>query len=139
MRLGIKVLNVGASLNSFKQVPFVRIARGETLDLAFQLVDLDQDGLRYIPSAGATVQFQVPRMIDVVVAPNNSRAYVNNTIDRPASQAFSQDPSIWTVSLISQDTSTLISNSIRVVLTEGANTKIATLTQAIKVIDGHEN
>ena len=138
MRLGVKLLNVGASANSFKQVDLIRVQRGETLDVVFQLVDLDQDGLRYMPAAGATVQVQILRQISILPADRNQRVTTDPTIDRPADVAFAGDTSIYKLPLIAADTMALVSNSIRVVLTEGSNVKIATLSQAIKCIDTQE-
>lgn len=139
MRLGIRLLNVGASLNSFKQVDLIRVSRGETLDLVFQLVDLDQAGLRYIPAAGATVQVQIQRAIDIQPVDRYSRLTVDPTIDRAADVAFVGDSSIYKLPLVEADTNNLVSNSFRVILTEGVNKKIATLSQAIKVIDSQES
>lgn len=139
MRLGIKLLNVGATLNQFQYANIIKIARGETLNLTFQLVDLDQNGLRYVPAAGATVQVQLPRSADQIKVDMQHRSVIDSTIDRPAAQAFSQDGSIWTLPLIAADTLSMVSTLIRVVVVEGPSSKIATLNSAIKIIDGQDN
>lgn len=138
MRLGLRLLNVGATVNNHQQVEQVSIARGETLDLCFQLVDEDQDGLRYIPASGATVRFQIPRADQVVAAPLNTRQTVNNGIDRPAIAAWDGDRSCWKVILSASETNQMVSGSIRATVTEGSSVKIASHTQAIKVIDGQD-
>lgn len=138
MRLGIKLLNVGATVNNHKHVDLISIARGETLDVCFQLVDEDQDGLRYIVAPGGTVNFQIPRADQTVAAPLNTRQTVNNGVDRQAIAAWDGDRSCWKVSLTSSETEKMVSGSIRVTVTEGSSKKIASHTQAIRVIDGQD-
>lgn len=141
MRLGIKILNVGATLNSHTRVPFIRVARGETLNLYVQLVDLDQKDLRYIPDAQATVRIQIPRSIDVVPGTNgsNSRTLEDLTINRLAAPGWGgEDRSIWYIPLSSADTESLISNSVRVVVTETTGKKIGVCQQAIQVINSED-
>lgn len=140
MRLGIKLLNVDATINQFQQKDLIQIARGETVNVIFQFVDLDQKGLRYVPAAGATVTVTLPRSDEVIAVAtvSASRDRVNKTISRPAAPAFSEDRSIWMLPLSSADTQTLISNSMKVELTEGSKKKIASLTQAIKIISDYE-
>jgi hypothetical protein len=138
MRLGLRILNVGASVNNHKQVDQISIARGETLDLCFQLVDEDQDGLRYVPAAGATVRFQIPRADQVIAAPLNTRQTINNGVDRQAVAAWDGDRSCWKVTLTGAETSQMVSGSVRATVTEGSSVKIASYTQAIRVIDGQD-
>jgi hypothetical protein len=132
MRLGIKLLNIGATLNNHKRVSQVQIAKGETCEIAFQLVDLDQDGLRYIPQAGATVEVKIAR-IDEVGFVNGERTFTNKTITRPAA-GWADDRSVWRVPLTTTDTESLVSNSIQVTLTEGSEIKRASVQQAIRII-----
>lgn len=136
MRLGLRLLNVEASVNKFEYVDQIRIARGETLDLCFRLVDEEQEALRYVPSSAAAVQFLILRSDEVMAAPLNTRIKVNNGIDRPAVPAWDGDRSCWKVILTSADTEKMVSGSIKVVVTDGSSKKIASLTQAIKIIDG---
>jgi uncharacterized cupin superfamily protein len=138
MRLGLRLLNVGAAVNNHKQVEQITIARGETLDVCVQLVDEDQDGLRYVPAAGATVLLQIPRSDQVIAAPLNTRQNVNNGLSRQAIAAWDGDRSCWRVSLFSSDTENMVSGSIRVTVTEGSSKKIANHTQAIRVLDGQD-
>ncbi len=136
MRLGIKLLNTSATLNQFRSVDQIRISQGETVDLFFQLVDLDQGGLRYIPAPGAAVQVQIPRSPEVIaITTNNTRQVVDPTVNRAAGNPFSEDRSIWMISLIDLDTAQMVSNSLRITLSEGTSTKIAFVNQAIKMID----
>jgi len=141
MRLGLKLLNSNSSLNQISEIPFLRLARGETADLMFQIVDLDQKGLRYIPAAGATVKVQIPRSPQILPDPNgtNNRITADYSIDQAVSPAFADDKSIYKLPLLATQTATMISTNVRVVVTEGSQVKIATLTQAIKIIDNQEN
>lgn len=139
MRLGIKLLNTSASLNSFKQVSTIKLVKGETLDLFFQLVDLEQNGLRYIPPTGSIVEVTIPR--SPVIEPSqfmNARETIDYSIARQAVLAFPEDRSIWKLPLIETETVNMISNSIRVVVTEGTIKKIAFHNGAIQVIDGQD-
>ena len=54
MRLGIKLLNQSAQLNDFQYIDQLKIQKGDTSRLTFQLWDLEKDQ-RYIPPAGATI------------------------------------------------------------------------------------
>ena len=138
MRLGLRLLNAGATVNNHKQVDQVTIARGETLELCFQLVDEDQEGLRYVPGSAATVRFQIPRADQVIAAPMNTRQTVNNGVDRLAIPAWDGDRSCWKVALTAPETNQMVSGSIRATVTEGSSVKIASYTQGIKVIDGQD-
>jgi hypothetical protein len=138
MRLAAKLLNTSATLNSFRQVNSISIARGETVDLFVQLVDLDQNGLRYIPVSGATLQMQLPRSNEVLADVNQTRQIINRGIARAAINPFPEDRSIWKVTLVEADTLSLVSNSLRLELTEGSTKKITSIAQAIRVGDGQD-
>jgi hypothetical protein len=139
MRLGIKLLNSSATVNQLQEISVLKIARGETADLVFQLVDLDQKGLRYIPAQGATVQISLPRNPDIIPDPGvgYGRVTIDNSINRTAGAAFADDRSIYKLPLLAADTKNLISTNIKVTVTEGASVKIATFAQAISVEDGN--
>ena len=137
MRLGLKLV-AAPSVNQIRPMTEYAIARGEDVEVAFQLVDLDQGGLRYIPATGATVQFQILRSSLVLPAANNSRTTADYSIDRAAVCPFSGDASIWKCSLLAIDTSTMVSGGIRVVVTEGSSKKIASLGAAIRIVDGQD-
>lgn len=141
MRLGLKLLNTDATVNNFKYLTFLSVARGETFDILFQLVDLEKEGHRFVPATGATVEFQMNRSIEVVPDPayqGSSRLKQDNSIIKPAIKAFSGDDSIWKVSINATDSAKLISNSIRVVLTQGTDIKIASLNAAVKIMNGQD-
>lgn len=141
MRLAVKLLATGSTLNNFKQVPLVKIARGETCNLLLQLVDLDNNGQRYSADPAATLEVIIPRSYVTSADPNqaNARLYTDPSIDRFASVAFSDDRSIWSFPLVSQDTTNMISDSLKVILTEPSGVKIAYANQVIKMIDGQES
>jgi len=138
MRLGIRLLNVGATVNNHVQVDEISIARGETLDIFFQFVDEDQDGLRFVPSASSTVRFQILRSDQVVAVAPSSRKNVNYGIDRQASVAWDGDRSCWKITLVSPETLQMVSGSIKATITDGSSIKIASYTQAIRIIDGQD-
>lgn len=139
MRLGIKILNSDATINSFKQLPMLKIAQGETVNLVFQLVDIDQN-LRFIPSPGSTVQVSVPRNPLAIPDPTfiTNRITVDYSINRAAVQLFSQDASIWMIPLAATDTKNMTSSNINVTVNDGSSVKIATFTQAIKIINNQD-
>jgi hypothetical protein len=137
MRLGLKLV-AAPSVNLIRSMAEYAIARGEDVDVAFQLVDLDQAGLRYIPAPGAAVLFQILRNTTVLAAPSNTRTTADYSINRPAMSPFSGDASIWVCSLLGTDTLNLVSGGIRVVVTEGSSKKIASLGAAIRVVDGQD-
>jgi hypothetical protein len=141
MRLGIKLLNSSATLNQLQEIPLVRIARGEVTDLVFQLVDLDQKGLRYIPPAGSTVSVSLQRSPEISPSTNflNERVTTDNSINRSAGVMFADDRSIYKVPFLAVDTQTMISTNIKVTVTEPSGLKIGQLNAAIKIIDGQES
>jgi len=135
MRLGIKILNTSATVNQYKHVDSITIARGETVEVIFQLVDLDQNGLRYIPEDGATVQVQIARQPEILKVNQSSRQTIDHSIDREAGEAFNGDRSVWKLPLVEADTKNMVSTSIKIIVTEGQKKKIASVQQAIKIIE----
>jgi hypothetical protein len=134
MRIGAQLLNTGATENNFQIKSFVTIYQGETLDLLAQFVDEDQNGLRYVPDAGATVLFEIARYPDVFGTISNIRETVDYSIRRAAVEAFPGDRSVWKIPLTSTDTAHIMSSNLRITLTEGTDVSIALIQQAIKVI-----
>ncbi len=100
MLLSARILTGVASVNVYTYTDAARFTEGDTVDVYFQLVDLDADresyqakGRRYIPVAEATPVVQVQfGSID------NAKK-----IARTASQPFVGDSSIWKVSFLSTD------------------------------------
>ncbi len=134
MRLGIQLLNIGATLNDYDKKSFIEFAQGETVDVIFQLVNLDNAGLRYMPAAGCTVFVEIPRYPEYFGTISNQRTTSDYSVRRMATQAFADDRSIWKLSLSALDTSNMMSSNMRVTVTEGGKISIALLPQALKVI-----
>jgi len=133
MRLGINLLTSGTSLNTIKKVPTVTIYQGETFDLFIQLMDADQDGLRYVPDPAATVFVEIARLPEASGTLSNVRQINDYSVRRNAVAAFAGDSSVWKLSLTATETSKMMSSNIRVTVTEGSLKKIALLPQAIKI------
>jgi len=134
MRIGVQLLNTGASENSFQVKSFITIHQGETTDLFIRFIDEDQDKLRYVPASGATTLIEIARFPDVFGTISNIREEVDFSIRRNATQPFANDGSIWMIPLTATDTNSMISSNIRVTLTETSTISKALVYQAIKVI-----
>lgn len=133
MKLGIQMLNSDASLNSFRVIPNQKINQGESLSIVFQLTD-KETGARFVPSTSATALVEIPRFPDVIATGQNQRMQVDYSVRRQAAMLFpTDDRSIWTLPLSSNDTSNMMSSNIRVTLTDGSNTYIALLSMALVV------
>jgi hypothetical protein len=114
MRLSAKVIKNYANINQFDYANQWTIRAGEPNTLYFQLVDLDQDSLRYFTGQGGSNQ---PASVSVTFPSIDD----DSVITLSASLADAADPSIWKVSL----TSTEIPNSGNVLfaITEGATVR----------------
>jgi hypothetical protein len=135
MRLGIQLLDTGATLNRFQTKTQIQIAQGETTTIFFQLLDKDQKGLRYVPATGATVLVEIPRFSEAFATASNQRQQIDYSVRRAATAAFpSDDRSIWKLPLTATDTANMMSSNIRVTVTEGSEVKIATLSMAIEIV-----
>ena len=86
---------------------------GETVSLYFQIVDLDREGIRYIPGASATMQVTFPALDDEAV------------IIKDAAFPFVDDRSIMRIDMASNELPS--SGAVKFALTEGGNTKIFTV------------
>jgi hypothetical protein len=114
MRLSAKVIKNYANINSFDYASQWAIRAGEPNTLYFQLVDLDQDSLRYFTGQGgsnqpASVAVTFPSIDDDEVLTIN------------ASLADAADPSIWKVVL--SNTQIPKSGNVVFAVTEGATTR----------------
>lgn len=127
MRLSGRPLTDVSNVNDYAINTQMEFTSGDPVTFYLQLIDLDKrpvsqgfspPGQRYMPVAGATLQITFINIDDA------------KQIVRFAIQPFAQDPSIWSVSLLSTDpiNGTV---SIKVVLTESGNTKTFTLPAAI--------
>lgn len=135
MRLSVRVLDNVTDVNSFDLVDSLEMSEGDAPALFFQLVNPTQDradqgfypaGRRYMPGAGATVSVQLQNIDDARV------------VTRPATQPFAQDPSIWSVQLMSTD-KLRGTVSMQLTLTEAGpktSTAIVPVALSVYVIDG---
>lgn len=133
MRLGIQLLKGVSSVNDYEVTRQLRINRGETFDVYFQLIDQDRGGLRYMPASGSTVFVELPLFEEAFPTTNNVRDLQDNSIRRNADQPFTEDASIWRLPLVADDTLVMTTTSMRVTLTEGSDTKITVLDLALVV------
>lgn len=100
MLLNIRPLNNVATVNSFEVSDSIEIYEGDAQDIYFQLIDAKADlahhgfnppGRRYMPPDGSTLTVKFVNIDDTKV------------INRVATQPFSQDPSIFKISVLSSD------------------------------------
>jgi len=120
MRLSVKPLKNFQNVNSFDFATEWNVRLDEPNTLYFQLVDLDQDGLRYIPT-GAMPSMQV--IFPAVIS--------TNTITKSATQVSALDGSLWSVSLL--ETEKPSSGNVQFTLTEGGVTRRFVLLQGLVV------
>jgi hypothetical protein len=106
VRLSAQILKNFQNVNSFQKASEWTIRLDEPNTLYFQLVDLDQDGLRYIPT-GASPSVQV---VFPAVNPNN-------VITKTATAVSTLDGSLWKVDLLSTEKPS--SGNVQFILTEG--------------------
>lgn len=118
MKLGLAMLDTVSAINSLKYINQISTIQGETLDIYFQLIDVDsktqlnQWGNRYIPAVGATLQIVINSINDA------------NTLTKFATQVFpADDRSLWKVSLLATETANMAGINIQGTLTEGASIK----------------
>jgi hypothetical protein len=92
MRLSAKVVKNYANVNNFDYANQWIIRAGEPNTLYFQLVDLDQDSLRYLTAQGVSNQ---PASVAVTFPSIDDDEVITVT----ASLADPADPSVWKVVL----------------------------------------
>lgn len=138
MRLSARAVINYNSVNSFSYAEEWSVREGDQNTLYFQLIDLDQDGLRYMAGIGAsntpailTVTFPSnAAALNSFVGGNNGNIPLTNTFNFPvidptqvfslvAVQADSADSSLWKVVIPSN----MIPNSgnVQFSLVEGSN------------------
>ncbi len=120
MLLTAQFLNNYVNVNSFDVGTYTTLTEGDSPTLYLQLVDATNDGLRYVPAAGATLQVTIDNI-------NNARRFV-----RFASQPATGDSSIWSFPILSTD-GILGTVSLKLQLTEGAKVTNCILKAAIRV------
>src|SRR4051812_12653488 len=100
MLLSARFLNDVSSVNSFEMATAAEIYAGDAQTVYMQLIDASLDrsdqsfnpaGRRYMPPAGSTLQVTFLNVDDA------------KTVVRTASQPFAQDPSIWSIPILSTD------------------------------------
>lgn len=116
MFLGVQMLKNVQSVNSFEQSAQVRLRQGNPSTIYFQLVDLEQvnkygEPLRYVPANGATCTATISSI---------NQAYV---ITRACSQPYSQDGSIWAMTILASDT--VVTGNFQITLSEGSTVRTA--------------
>lgn len=80
----------------------------------------------------------IPRLVEVIPLPSEQRQTVDNSFLRPAMNPFADDRSIWKVSFLPSETKNMISNSIKITLTDGSVQRIASLNSALRVLDNQD-
>jgi hypothetical protein len=125
VRLYAKPIKNFANINQFDYATEWNVRKDEDNSLYFQLVDLDQDGLRYLPTD--------PSYSVVVTFPSLNTA---GTLVKSAVQASPLDNSIWRVDLSS--TEVPFSGNVQFALTEGTKVRRFSLIDGI-VVEGVDN
>ena len=135
MKLSIKLLDQDTALNNLIFISDISLHRGETTEVVIQLM---QNGQRYIPTDGAIVSIAIPRSTQAIPKNWNERESIDHSLIRQAEIKFVDDKSIWSIPLTSVETKTLISGAIVVTVSEGEKIRKAQVNQAIRIIDGQE-
>lgn len=117
MRLSAKPLRNYQSVNSFKEASEWAIRNGEPNDLYFRFIDLDQEGLRYIPTS-PTVQ--------VTFVKRDGTSLI-----KTATSVSASDLSLWKVSLL--ETEEVVTGNVQISISESGVTRRFTLLQALTV------
>ncbi len=129
MLLSARMLVDVASVNNYQPTDTVRLTEDDTVDVYFQIIDKALDlpnqgfwpaGRRFMPTLGATLQ---------VVAQSIDGA---KTLTRFASQPYTQDPSIWRLSILASD-HVKGTYAFQLTLTEGGRVTRGVVQQAISV------
>jgi hypothetical protein len=129
MNLSARFLSNVGSVNVFSYEPVVEFVEGDAIDVYFQLIDTTQNraedgfkpsGRRFMPSAGATLT----AVIDNI---DNAKQ-----ITRPCSNPFSNDISIWKLSILNSDVVKGTAN-LKLTLVDGSKTYRALVKGAIRV------
>lgn len=127
--LSARWLNDCQNVNSYEMADVAELSEGDTQTLYFQLIDINLDkaidghmpaGRRYITAPGATLQCVIENIDDA------------KKITRYATVPFSNDTSIWKISILSTDQIRGTSN-LRLTLTEGVEIKHGVIKSGIRV------
>jgi hypothetical protein len=125
VRLYAKPIKNYANINQFDYGTEWTIRKDEPNTLYFQLVDLDQESLRYLPSdASCSVQLTFPAL-------NSTSSFIKS-----ATQVSALDRSIWSVSL--SESEVPFSGNVQIALVEFGVTRRFSLIDGI-VVEGLNN
>lgn len=123
MRLSAKSLKNVENLNTFQYTNQWIVRQdgnsGEEQSLYFQLVDLDKDGIRYMPEVGAVVVVTFPDLDQTVQAV------------KTAVNPFAEDRSIFRIDLTVLDI--IASGNVKFQITEGSKVKKFSVTNMVTV------
>jgi hypothetical protein len=118
MSLSLQILNSDCSLNAFFIYKSFSFIGGEDITFRFRLWQ-PQKNIRFVVSDTATVTVEFQKSD-------------GTTINKTALAPFSEDKSIWEVTLSDTETSEVISQNLAVKLQDGSNTSYAILQGAIQ-------
>lgn len=123
MRLSAKSLKNVENLNTFAYTNQWTVRQdgmsGEEQSIYFQLVDLDKDGIRYMPQASATVKVTFPELDETTA------------VVKTASNPFADDRSIFKIDLTVSDV--IASGNVIFEITEGGKVKKFSVTNMVTV------
>lgn len=121
----LKVLNSDAVLNSFIDIKTRKFTVGEDFDIVLQLFQ-EEKGIRYSAEAGATLELQLSKKD-------------GTTLNKALTMAFTDDRSIWKASITAAEANDLISQTLKVQITEGSKVKFALKQSGLqKIIIGQD-
>lgn len=101
-------------INHFHTTERLDVIQGNSGAHYVQLFDDDQ---RYIPPAGSTLQILFPRSMTIAATPTNQDVAV------PLTLASASDGSVYTFNLSAAQTDVIISEGVKLLITQGASTK----------------
>lgn len=120
MRLSAKPLKNYANINNFDVTTEWNVRDQDVSTLYFQLVDLDKDSLRYMPTDNIySIEVTFPALNPV------------NNVVKVAAQVSALDRSIWKVEIL--DTDKLSSGNVQFAVTEGSIVKKFSVLQMLNV------
>lgn len=131
MLLSALFLQDVGDVNTFSYTTDVTFGLGDATVIYFQLIDASvfrpekgfvPGGRRYMPEDGATVTITFGNIDDA------------KKVTRVASQPFDEDPSIWSVNVLSSDAIQAGSIDFKLVLNEGGTIHTGRVTNCIKVV-----
>lgn len=119
----LQILNSDAELNKFFDIKTASFVPGVPLTLCFRIAQPERDGLRYVPEAGTTFSMNFMTSDDTV------------TITKVPTQLDASDRSLITVELDATETQNLISQNLRLDISEPtAGNSVAFKQMALRVL-----